>query len=397
MYKLGVVVDNDFYNDVRVVNEVKILASTISEVHILCFNFGREIEIGLPNNVYVHPVKINRLVKNIIFAYNNTFHFYTMYWSILIKLFIKKTNVESIHVHDLYLSQAAYWATRKSKINFTLDLHENFPAAVTGYQWMYKKPHYYFIKPDYFRKKEGKYLNYADKIVVLSETFKNDLIDKHSVLKNKTFCIYPNLPDIDEFNNYEVDSGILDKKSDFILFYFGGIAERRGVFTAIEAIKKLKHEIPNIKLLLIGPVDKAEKERFYNVITNEEVIDHIIYYEWKDISLLPSYVNISDVCLSPIVRNDQHESGVANKIFQYMLFERPLLVSDCKPQKHIVESENCGLAFESENVVDLANKVLELYKDPELRMAMGINGKNAVLEKYNTSVMGRNLIDMYIN
>jgi len=111
-------------------------------------------------------------------------------------------------------------------------------------------------------------------------------------------------------------------------------------------------------LLLIGPVDKIEKEMFFEAISSPEIKNSIIHYEWKDISLLPSFISVSDICLSPIVKNDQHESGVANKIFQYMLFERPLIVSNCKPQSIIVEEEQCGVVFNSEDSVDLSEKII---------------------------------------
>ena len=150
-------------------------------------------------------------------------------------------------------------------------------------------------------------------------------------------------------------------------------------------------------MLLIGPVDKIEKEMFFEAISSPEIKNSIIHYEWKDISLLPSFISVSDICLSPIVKNDQHESGVANKIFQYMLFERPLIVSNCKPQAIIVEEEQCGVVFNSEDSVDLSEKIIELYKNKELRIAMGKNGKKAVIEKYNTNVVGQHIIYAHNN
>ncbi|MDZ7764217.1 MAG: hypothetical protein U5K00_07280 [Melioribacteraceae bacterium] len=41
-----------------------------------------------------------------------------------------------------------------------------------------------------------------------------------------------------------------------LLFYFGVIAKRRGIFTLFDAMNKLVDNYPQIKLLLIGPVDE---------------------------------------------------------------------------------------------------------------------------------------------
>jgi glycosyltransferase involved in cell wall biosynthesis len=78
-----------------------------------------------------------------------------------------------------------------------------------------------------------------------------------------------------------------------------------------------------------------------------------------------------------------------------MLFAKPVVVSNCRPQAKIVEEEKCGLVFESENPEDLASKIALLAGDNHLRNRMGLNGQKAVLEKYNTEKMGRRLISLY--
>jgi len=396
MEKIGIVVDNDFYNDVRVFNECKIIASAVKEVHVLCFDFGRDVKKEIPKNIYVHKIKIKRKLKDLLFAFNNTFGLYNLFWSRQIVKFFRNTGIQQIHVHDLYMSKPTYIALKKSNIQFNLDLHENFPAAVEDYKWMWRFPYKYLIRPEKWKKLEKKYLSYPHNIVVLSETFRDDLLRKYDFLRKDQFVIYPNVPDLYELLSYKVDDKILDKNNDFIVFYFGGISERRGIFTAIESMKILKGKIPGIKLLLIGPVDKAEYKRFNEAINDNSIKNNIIWYKWKDISLLPSYITISHVCISPIVKNAQHESGVANKVFQYMLFERPLIVSDCKPQKQIIDEEKCGLTFVSEDKNDLADKIYYLYKNVNLRNAMGTNGKAAVIEKYNGKTIGNNLVKLYV-
>jgi glycosyltransferase involved in cell wall biosynthesis len=75
-----------------------------------------------------------------------------------------------------------------------------------------------------------------------------------------------------------------------------------------------------------------------------------------------------------------------------MLFERPLIVSDCKPQTKIIQDEKCGLVFKSEDVNNLAEKIIDLYKNKALRKEMGKNGRIAVEEKYNIEQYSKNLI-----
>ncbi len=397
MKNIGVVVDNEFNNDVRVVNECRILLKNGFNVFILCFNYGKYYNHETVFGCEVSRIPINLKIRNILFAFNNSVELYNLFWKYHIKKFIKKFDIDVLHVHDLYMSKAAFYATKKSTINFILDLHENYPAAVKGYRWMYKFPFSHLINASKWEKLEQKYLRYTQKIIVLSETFRDNLMNKYTFLNLDKLIIYPNVPDLNKLTKYKIDNSILPENNNFILFYFGVISERRGIYTVINSLKELKLKLPNLKLLLIGPVDKAERLKFNKAINDSEIKDMIIYYPWQDISLLPSYIKISDVCLSPIIKNDQHESGVANKIFQYMLFERPLIVSDCKPQEKIINGENCGLLFKSNNSNDLSEKILKLYKDKNLRKEMGINGRNAVENKYNTQIAGKNLVNLYRN
>jgi glycosyltransferase involved in cell wall biosynthesis len=392
--KIGIVVDNEFNNDIRVRNEALALQNAGHDVFVLCFEFGSQ----LGNNY--KGIKINRWnlkpkYKNILFAFFHFINLYSFLWSKKIQAFIKSNEIEVIHVHDLYMAKAGYLAKKKCSIPMVLDLHENYPYAVDDYQWMHKSPQSIIIQAGKWKKIEGKYLSFADKIVVLSQTFKDILVKKYSNLTESSFIIYPNVPDVPKLSSYNINKDIIKKNNDFVLFYFGGISKRRGVYIAIESIKQIKDKIPNIKLLLIGPVDKAEQKAFNQLIEDKEVRSHIIFYPWKDISLLPSYITYSDICLSPIEKNPQHESGIANKVFQYMLFKRAVLVSDCGPQAEVINQSKCGLVHQWNSVEDFSKKVEWLYTHKKERIEMGENGYNSVIEKYNQKSLIKPLLEFY--
>jgi len=281
------------------------------------------------------------------------------------------------------------------KLKTVIDLHENYPSAVMSYSWAQSFLGKLFVSKKRWLIRESKILVKFNRIIVLSESFKDELLERNSKLNSKQFILFPNYPDINELLSYKIDSKILEKKNDFIVFYFGAIAVRRGIFTLLEALKLIVNTYKNVKILIIGPLDKADRIIFYEQINDPKIKNNIIYYEWKDISLFPSYLYISDVCVSPLIKNEQHESGIANKVFQYMLFNKPVIVSDCKPQMEVVLKEESGLVFKSENAQDLANQIITLYNDNELTKKLGVNGKAAVIEKYNLEKSSENLIKSY--
>jgi glycosyltransferase involved in cell wall biosynthesis len=78
-----------------------------------------------------------------------------------------------------------------------------------------------------------------------------------------------------------------------------------------------------------------------------------------------------------------------------MYLERPVISSNCTPIERIVNECKCGLIYESNNSEDLAQKVISLYNDDELRNSMGENGNREVLQKYNWKSTAENLVNLY--
>ena len=390
------VIDNEFLHDPRPMNEAKCLISQGHDVHVLCYNHGTYSKEETVDQINIKRVPITSKQANIYFAFNNIFPKFRSLWEHEISLFIKERGIECLHAHDLYMAEPALKVKRKTGIPVVLDLHENYPAAIKAYHWANKFPNLLIVRPAQYKKKERALLGGVDRLVVLSGAFREKLIAEYSELSREKFVEYPNVPDIETFRDYKINPEITEiKGNNFILFYFGAIAERRGIFTCFEAVELLAKSIKNLKMLLIGPIDRRERERFYRYMNRPVLKKRIIYHEWKDISEFPSFVNISDICLSPIVKNDQHESGVANKVFQYMLFKKPLVVSNCAPQMELVEQNKCGLSFISDSSRDLAEKIHRLYLDKGLRDEMGASGHRAIISKYNLKNYGRKLSRLY--
>lgn len=393
--KIGFVVDDQLYKDTRVYNQAKILMSQGFDVVFLICDFGLHKNIDSIDGISIRKRKINLRFKNLIFGLNNTLPLFEILWARAMKKFVRTDRPDILFVHDLYLSRATHWAVKKTKVPFILDLHENFPEAVLLYTWAITFPKKYIARPKAWARKEKKYLAYADGITLLSEHFKNLLLKRYSNLKPDNFCVFPNVPDINKLLKYPINLNIFERKSKFILCYFGFIAIRRGLSTVFEALMILKNKGVDINFLLVGPINRLET-KYFDKYLDSPLKEIIIYFPYQDITNLPSLISSSDACISPLTKNDQHESGVANKVFQYMLFEKPLIVSNCMPQQTIVEEYNCGLVFEDGNVEDLVEKIEFLINNKTQRLEMGANSKKAVIEKYNIDNYAIDLKNFFI-
>lgn len=393
--KAGFILNGEFISDPRVVNEARILAGNGYQVYVLNLPRKKMPEFTeFENNIFLVRMPVPEKVNNYLFALENTLPVFDFLWYIYVINYVIKYEIEILHAHDLYMARPAKWAADRLKIPLILDLHENYPAAVKEYLWANRLPSRLIVRPGKWGKKERKYLSYANRIIVLSSSFRNHLLSEYPELEGR-IEIYPNVPDIKNMLSYGTDRNIIPVNGRKIIFYFGVISKRRGILTAIEAVEKVAADHPKIHLLLVGPIDKAEKEIFSKAFMDTNIREHITYYSWKDIAEFPSLVNASSICISPILKNPQHDSGVANKVFQYMLFGKAILVSDCEPQVEIIRKTGCGLTFKSGDTNDMAMKLSQLLNDDDKCKIMGEKGKKAVYDEYNTEKQGESIIKAY--
>ncbi len=393
--RIGFVVDNEYNNDPRVSNEAKALQRAGFDVHVLCFNFGGYQSDEPVNGIQVHRVYMPKRLKNILFGIVNTIPLYHYYWRNKIINFIRNENIMVIHVADLYMARSGYLAKLKTKVKLVVDLKENYPAAIINYEWTKHFLKRILARPLKWRKLEKSYLSYADYIVTMCDVLKEQLLNRYSFLKAENMVVYMNVPDTDFLLTQSLRGNEVEKKNSFLIVYFGGVAIRRGIITAIEAVFKLRNQGEDIKLLLIGPVDTPERALFNRYFSAPGYKDALIYVPWIDLSQLPSFLSQADVGISPIIKSEQHDTTIANKMFQYSLFGKPIIVSNCEPQIRIIETDKSGLIFKSEDTNDLIEKILILKNNPDEAKIMGENGRNAVLTKYNLVAASDELINLY--
>lgn len=163
--------------------------------------------------------------------------------------------------------------------------------------------------------------------------------------------------------------------------------------TALATVDILKKQIPELQLLLVG--NSSQDNLLQNFVKNRKLEKWVRFEGWQQPDRLPAYINASDICLSPLLRNAHHDTTYANKLFQYMAVGKPVVASDCTAQAAVIRREQCGLIHKAGNPDDLARIILELYQNPKKRVRMGGNGAEAVREHWNWAVTGKNLLTVY--
>lgn len=387
------VLDREFPPDERVEKEARSLIQAGYEVHLLCFTFGRLSAFGLIKNIHVHRLYLPRQIFKKTSALMLSVPFYSWFWKRHIRKFIADQRIDVLHVHDLPLCGPALAVTRDAGIPVVADMHENYPVLIAESHHSNTRLGRLLIDKQKWYAKEKEWLARADRIVVVADEMRDRLAK--IVGSDKKYAVVPNTIDLSDFmNTQEACPGIEEKfKDQFVLLYFGGIDRVRGIETMIGAAQLLKDQISGLKMVIVGSGSILPELK---ELAAESGVGDVVRFEgWQKPAHWNAYMATAKACVLPHLKSPQTDNSSPTKLFIYMMFGKPVLASNCNSYQKIIEQHECGLVFESGNARDLAEKVLEMYRNPQLMEDMGANAYRAVSEHYNWEKTSQPLIDLY--
>ena len=390
--RIGMILDKSFPPDPRVENEARVLMDAGHEVFLFCLDFK-----GRTSRDSYEGIEVRRYGSS-SFEYRMsalayTIPVYSMMLKGRIRRFLDENKIDAIHVHDMVVADAAMRANRWLKLPMVLDLHENRPEIMIHYPHLHKFPGKHLVSIKKWKKKEAAFVRSFDQTIVVTERAREELCERTGVPDSKV-VVMPNTVRAEFFDEAVIDDTISKRFRDsFCLLYLGDTGIRRGLLTAIEGIGILKEHIPDLKLVIVGAnsTDSLLKER----VRDLGLEDHVSFEGWQNEALFPSYLVSADICISPLHKNPHHDTTLANKLFQYMGFSKPILASDVLAQADMLSSSGSGLTHRAGDPKDFAEKCLELFESEKQRNQMGENGERFVREEFNLSEVGRPLVSFY--
>ena len=386
--RIGMILDAPFPPDIRVEKEAVTLNEAGHEVFVL--SQGRKSYPEEENKDHYSVIRfednkyklLNQLTRDF-----KSFTFFDPVWKKGIDSFVIKYDINVLHVHDLPLVKTAYHVSKKHGIPLVADYHENFPAHVqatakSDLKWKEKFYSSYKRWVKYEEDISGK----VDRIIVVADEYKQHLVKEHRIPPEK-ITIVRNTIDLERFRS---DSEDQPNNSEFIISYIGSYGPHRGLEVVIEAMPKILSYIPNAKFIIVGRgKNKNELDRMIRELNLKNSVE---FYDWMGYGELINEFKKANIGVIPHQASEHTDNTIPNKLFEYMYFKVPIIVSDRPPLQRIINETNCGKVFKTRDKTDFVKKVLEIYKNPS---NYGEMGYRAVMAEYNWKVDGDRLVDLY--
>lgn len=231
----------------------------------------------------------------------------------------------------------------------------------------------------------------ADRIIVISEDFKNNIMEK-GVSEDKIKVVYnwvdgESVRYIEKADNHLFDEYNLDRDK-FYISYSGNIGHTQNMELLIEAAFQLQSD-KDIGFILIG--DGAYKEELQSQIT-EKNLKNITLIPFQPYERISEVFSVGDVGLI-ISKPGVGANSVPSKTWSYMAAGRPLLVSfdlDSELAK-LVSILKCGVCVSPNDPYAFVSAI-KMFKEDD-RQDMGKNGELYV----KTTLNRENCVSAYIH
>ena len=194
------------------------------------------------------------------------------------------------------------------------------------------------------------------------------------------------MPDLDTLENFK---NIKREKNE--IFYIGGISNLRGFDVTIKALKILKKLFPDILMHYIGPYSK----KLVNSVDLSVINKNIKFYGMMPLTKGIEHSINAKVGISILKPIENYKESYSTKIFEYMALGLPVVTSNFKLYKDIIEKYNCGICVDPLNPQEIARGIEYIFKNPIESKKMGLNGIKLTKEKFNWETEKKKLIELY--
>lgn len=297
-------------------------------------------------------------------------------------LFISKKNVDIIHIGDALLSP----------VGVLLKITKKIPVTVTvyGLDLIFPNKIYQFIIP--------KCLKRLDKIICISQETKNECI-KRGIKPESCIVIPVGLETFHQVQNVDkrmlmedlIHKNINNKK---ILLSVGRLIERKGIPYFLKNIFPLiREEYPEIIYLIVGSGKLGNQIKF--MIAELGFENNVYLIENANDLLLNSLYQVSDIFVMPNIPVKGDMEGFGIVLLEAGSAGLPVVASNIEGIKDAIIDKQTGFLIDPFDKEEYIKILLDLLKDDDKRLLIGLKGKEIIKLTYNWEKISKKYLDVF--
>ncbi len=347
MKKVANIVFNAFTNDSRVIKESTSLANNNYHVEVIAHLDKNLVQTQKQNNFIVK--RFSYLDRTITKSKISKLKAYLIYVKESVE-YCREFDI--LHCNDLNALPIGYIIKKfyNKNVKIVYDAHE-FETEIGGLHG---------IQKTITKKVENFLIKYADAVICVSDAIANEYVKLYSIPKPALVLNTPPFQNIDKKDIFREAFDI--RKEQTIFLYQGGLSGGRGIEILLEVFKEFSAEKNNTVIVFMGygtleELIKSNAKKYSNIYFHKAVTPEVLlnYTSSADFGIS----TIEDSCLS-------YRYCLPNKMFEYLMADIPVIVSNLYEMKRLVESNNIGVVAEentSDGLKDAIQKATKLDKN----------------------------------
>jgi glycosyltransferase involved in cell wall biosynthesis len=166
-----------------------------------------------------------------------------------------------------------------------------------------------------------------------------------------------------------------------VVGFVGRLVQEKGILELMEAAVQIRRQVPDVRFLLIGPIDQEKPDALNPEVAGEYGLDeNCIFAGLRDD--MPELYSLMDVFVLP-----SHREGFPRAPMEASAMGVPAVVTDIRGCREAVEHgrNGCLVPLRDAKAVEVA--VLDLLGDKEKARQMGQNGRRMAEERFDEQLV----------
>lgn len=163
----------------------------------------------------------------------------------------------------------------------------------------------------------------------------------------------------------------------FVMMYHGSLVERNGLDLAVDALQRIREEIPEAELRVYGR-STPYLEQVMNKVQKLGLEHRVHFLGPRRLEQLASEIQSCDVGVVPNQSNTFTEINTPTRIFEYLALGKPVIAPATLGVQDYFGPESL-VFFEAGDSADLAKKMAFVAKDPENALSIAELGQQVYM------------------
>ncbi len=296
-----------------------------------------------------------------------------------VKNFISDKKFDLVHAHGTRANSNVLWASKKL----------NVPVIYTIHGWSFHPDQKMVVQK--LRIAGEKYLTSKSNLNI--SVSKSNQQSGKQFIKNFQSIVVNNGIDLQKFNPDKpyknIREGLGISTDERLVLFLARFTNHKQPLTLINAFSKALSDYPDMHLLMVGDGDqKNEATQLIQLLALE-----------KKITLLPFRQDVPDVLASAdIYVLPSLWEGLPIGLLEAMSMQKAIIASNVDGTSEIIENNVNGILVQTDELIEnTAKAIVTLCKNNVLRQNCQLKAKETVAERFNASIMTRQIEQIYLD